>query len=92
MVIDKQLLDELAEQAMASPRLRMNFDLRTSGEDTSQRMLNALEMGTNIPIHRHKDTAETVIMLRGSVKEIFYDIVDGSPVFKEEFIIKAGSP
>ena len=74
MLIDKKLLDELCAQAKASPRLRMNYDLRTSSADGSQRMLNALEMGTAIPIHRHQDTAETVIMLRGSVKEMFYDI------------------
>ncbi len=91
MLIDKKLLDELCAQAKASPRLRMNYDLRTSSADGSQRMLNALEMGTVIPIHRHQDTAETVIMLRGSVKEMFYDITDGTAVKTAEFILKAGS-
>ena len=91
MLIDKKLLDELCAQAKASPRLRMNYDLRTSSADGSQRMLNALEMGTVIPIHRHPDTAETVIMLRGSVKEMFYDITDGTAVKTAEFILKAGS-
>lgn len=91
MLIDKKLLDELCAQAKASPRLRMNYDLRTSSADGSQRMLNALEMGTAIPIHRHQDTAETVIMLRGSVKEMFYDITDGTAVKTAEFILKAGS-
>lgn len=91
MLIDKKLLDELCAQAKASPRLRMNYDLRTSSADGSQRMLNALEMGTVIPIHRHQDTAETVIMLRGSVKEMFYDITGGTAVKTAEFILKAGS-
>ena len=91
MLIDKKLLDELCAQAKASPRLRMNYDLRTSSADGSQRMLNALETGTVIPIHRHQDTAETVIMLRGSVKEMFYDITDGTAVKTAEFILKAGS-
>ena len=91
MLIDKKLLDELCAQAKASPRLRMNYDLHTSSADGSQRMLNALEMGTAIPIHRHQDTAETVIMLRGSVKEMFYDITDGTAVKTAEFILKAGS-
>ena len=91
MLIDKKLLDELCAQAKASPRLRMNYDLRTSSADGSQRMLNALEKGTVIPIHRHQDTAETVIMLRGSVKEMFYDITDGTAVKTAEFILKAGS-
>jgi len=91
MFIDKKLLDELCAQAKASPRLRMNYDLRTSSADGSQRMLNALEMGTVIPIHRHQDTTETVIMLRGSVKEMFYDITDGTAVKTAEFILKAGS-
>ena len=91
MLIDKKLLDELCAQAKASPRLRMNYDLRTSSADGSQRMLNALEMGTVIPIHRHQDTTETVIMLRGSVKEMFYDITDGTAVKTAEFILKAGS-
>ena len=91
MLIDKKLLDELCAQAKASPRLRMNYDLRTSSADGSQRILNALEIGTVIPIHRHQDTAETVIMLRGSVKEMFYDITDGTTVKTAEFILKAGS-
>ena len=73
MTLTKEILDELSKQAAASPRLRMNLDLRTSSNDTSQRMLNALEMGTDVPIHRHPATAETVILLRGSVRETFYD-------------------
>lgn len=73
MTLTKEILDELSKQAAASPRLRMNLDLRTSSNDTSQRMLNALEMGTDVPIHRHPATSETVILLRGSVRETFYD-------------------
>ncbi len=91
MLIDKKLLESLCEKARTSPRLRMNYDLRTSSSDQSQRMLNALEMGTEIPIHRHSDTAETVVMLKGSVKEMFYDILDGQAIKTAEFIIKAGS-
>ena len=73
MTIDKNLLDRLTEEAKASPRLRMNYDLRDSTEDGSQRMLNALEPGMVLPIHRHQKTSETVVCLRGRLKEIFYD-------------------
>ena len=61
------------EQAKASPRLRMNLDLRNSSEDRSQRMLNAIEPGTVMPIHRHRGSSETVICLRGHFEEYFYD-------------------
>lgn len=71
--IDNTLLDTLTEQAKASPRLRMNYDLRNSAEDTSQRMLNAIEPGSEVPIHRHQKTSETVVVLRGRVIEEFYD-------------------
>ena len=73
MLIDDVFLDKLAEQAKANPRLRMNYDMRTSAEDQSQRMLNALEPGTLLPIHRHTGTTETVILLRGRMDEMFYD-------------------
>lgn len=73
MKIDNELLDSLTTQAKASPRLRMNYDLRTSGNDTSQRMLNALEPGTVIPIHRHSHSTETVVMLRGRGIQYYYD-------------------
>ena len=73
MKIDNVLLDSLTAQAKASPRLRMNYDLRTSGNDTSQRMLNALEPGTVIPIHRHRHSTETIVILRGSATQYFYD-------------------
>ena len=71
--IDNALLDSLTEQAKASPKLRMNYDLRNSSEDTSQRMLNAIEPGSFVPIHRHRNTSETVVVLRGRVVEEFYD-------------------
>ena len=73
MVIDRQLLDELTAKAKASPRLRMNMDLRDSAEDQSQRMLNALEPGTVLPIHRHRKTSETVAILRGRAVQYLYD-------------------
>lgn len=73
MRIDNRLLDELTAQAKASPRLRMNLDLRNSPEDGSQRMLNALEPGTIVPIHRHQKSSETVVCLRGHVRELFFD-------------------
>ena len=73
--IDNQLLDSLLEQAKSSPRLRQNFDLRTSTEDTSQRMLNALQPNTVVPIHRHTDTSETVICLCGRLEKIIYEEV-----------------
>ena len=73
MNIDKTLLDNLSFQAKASPRLRMNLDLRDSAEDQSQRMLNALEPGTVLPIHRHRKTSETVAILRGRAVQYLYD-------------------
>lgn len=73
MVIDEKILDELTAQAKACPRLRMNYDLRNSVEDQSQRMLNALEPGTIMPIHRHKGSSEINICLRGHFEEYFYD-------------------
>ena len=73
MVIDKKILDKLSEQAKSSPRLRCNLDLRNTSEDLSQRMLNALEPGTVMPIHRHHASSETVVILRGRIRWIFYD-------------------
>lgn len=73
MIIDTNLLDALTAQAKASPRLRMNLDLRNTPADQSQRMLNALEPGTVMPIHRHRHTSETVVMLRGKVKWFYYN-------------------
>ena len=73
MNITQALLDNLTEQAKALPRLRMNMDLRNSAEDKSQRMLNAIEPGSLLPIHRHRNSSETVVCLRGRLVEEFYD-------------------
>ena len=73
MMITQALLDDLTAQAKASPRLRMNYDLRNSSADQSQRMLNAIEPGSPLPIHRHRTTFETVVCLRGHFEEYFYD-------------------
>ena len=73
MLIIQSLLDQLTAQAKASPRLRQHFDLRNSEHDQSQRMLNALEPGTVLPIHRHLHSSESVAMLRGKAQWIFYD-------------------
>ena len=73
MKITQALLDKLTEEAKASPRLRMNLDLRNSDEDQSQRMLNAIEPGSPLPIHRHRHTSETVVCLRGRLVWEFYD-------------------
>ena len=73
MVIDKNILDNLTVQAKSSPRLRQAYDLRNTPEDGSQRMLNALEPGTVIPIHRHLASSETVTLLRGKIRWHFYD-------------------
>lgn len=89
MVINQYLLDNLSAQAKVSSRLRMNQDLRNTTSDGSQRMLNALEPGTRLPIHRHMKSSETVVCLRGHLREIFYneagdvtdviDLIPGGP-------------
>ena len=87
MIIDKQTLDILSAQAKANPRLRQNYDLRTSSADQSQRMLNALEIGTILPIHRHTKSTETLVMVRGKLREDFYN--DNGEVI-ESIILEAG--
>ena len=79
-VLNFELFDKIEEEAKASPRHRMNYDLRTqstdedaSWRDTSQRMLNVMMKDTVIPIHRHSETTEPVIVLRGSGDEVLYD-------------------
>lgn len=74
-IFDQEFLEGLLKQAKESPRLRQNYDLRNSSEDTSQRMLNALQPGTQVPIHRHETTAETVVCLCGKLEEIIYEEV-----------------
>ncbi len=73
MKITQEILDSLTAQAQSSPRLRMNLDLRNSAEDQSQRMLNAIEPGSPLPIHRHTKSSETVVILRGHLREVFYN-------------------
>jgi len=73
MIITKQILDDLTRRAQDSPCLRMAMDLRNTPEDQSQRMLNALEPGTVMPIHRHLASSETVALLRGKIRWYFYD-------------------
>ena len=73
MIINDQLLDEILAKAEASPRLRMNKDLRNSDEDKSQRMLNVLLPGTIVPIHRHRETSETTMIIRGKLFMVFYN-------------------
>jgi len=73
MIIDKKILDELKVKAKENPRLRCNLDMRNSADDQSQRMLNALEPGTVMPIHRHLASSETVIVIRGRIRWLFYD-------------------
>lgn len=88
MIIDKYLLDNVTEKAKANKRLRMNYNLHESLDAKAQRLLNALEPGTILPIHRHTHTAETYIVLRGSIKVIFYDdnktIIEQHPVTPSE--------
>lgn len=76
--LDINFIKELWEEATASPRLRMNYDMRNSSADTSQRMLNALLPGTPVPIHRHENTEESVICLCGKLEEIFYEECENS--------------
>ena len=73
MIFSNKLFDKLTSQAQASPRLRYGLDMRTTPEDQSQRLLNALEPGTVMPIHRHQDTTETAVILRGRLKWLYYD-------------------
>lgn len=87
-LLDKGLLKGLHEKAATSERLRQNFDLRTTPEDGSQRMLNVLEVGTRVPIHRHLKTSETVVCLEGCLDWVFYEeqagVDTGGPVHDGE--------
>jgi cupin fold WbuC family metalloprotein len=73
MIIDNKLLDEVSAKAKTSPRLRMNYNFHESLDSKAQRLLNALEPGTILPIHRHQHTAETYVLLRGKIEVQFYD-------------------
>ena len=86
--ITQGLMDSLTEQAKASPRLRMNLDLRNNENDTSQRMLNAIEPGSMLPIHRHQKTSETMVCLRGKLRVEYYDELER--MCTESFVIEPG--
>lgn len=73
MKLDKELLDQISQKAKESPRLRMNYNLHDSLDSKAQRLFNALEPGTILPIHRHQNTDETYILIRGKIEVIFYD-------------------
>ena len=87
-LITKELLSDIHQKAAQNTRKRVNYDLRNSSEDTSQRMLNALEVGTYVPIHRHLNTSETVICMDGRLDWVFYEelpnMIDGGPVHDGE--------
>ena len=87
-LINKDLLSALHDKAKTSPRLRQNFDLRTTPDDTSQRMLNVLECGTHVPIHRHLKTSESVVCIEGCLDWVFYEempnVDAGGPVHDGE--------
>ena len=87
MKIDNILLDKLTAQAQESPRLRMSFDLRNSAADLSQRMLNAIEPGSVVPVHRHRLTSETLVVLRGAVVEEYYS---SEGALEETYELSAG--
>ena len=87
MKIDFALLDTLSAQAKANPRLRQAYDMRTTPEDNSQRILNAMEPGTILPIHRHRSSTETVAVLRGKIRQNFYD---ENGQLTESFEVSAG--
>ncbi|MDR0658602.1 MAG: WbuC family cupin fold metalloprotein [Mediterranea sp.] len=72
-LIDNELLNEVSKQAQESERLRMNYNFHATPEAPAQRLLNALQMGTALPVHRHKHTAETYILLQGELKVLYYD-------------------
>ena len=85
MVVDKNLIDQLFKQAEENPRKRTNYDMRTSPEDGSQRMLNAMLPGTEVAIHRHPNSNENVILITGRMDEVLYEEVEGRLMEKERF-------
>ncbi len=88
MILTNDILDKVTEEAKASPRLRMNYNLHESYEDSVQRMFNALEPGTEIPVARHPYSSETLIMLRGRLRVLIYD--DDKNII-EDVVIEANS-
>ena len=87
MMIDKELIGRLFEQAAENPRKRVNYDMRTSPEDGSQRMLNAMLPGTEVAVHRHPNSNETVILITGKMYEILYEVADGQLVETERLYL-----
>lgn len=86
MTINQELLEKLFDEAKVNPRLRTNLDLRTSAEDGSKRMLNAMMPGTEVAIHRHSMSNENVILIKGRLDEVLYEEVpsaDGKVTLKE---------
>lgn len=77
MIINEELLDKVTAEAEASPRLRMNYNLHDSLDAKAQRLINVLLPGTPLPIHRHRHTAETYVLLRGRIFVVFYDDMGG---------------
>lgn len=73
MLINKHLLDKVSVQAKESERLRMNYNFHDRLDAKAQRLLNAMEPGTELAIHRHQNTAETYMVIRGSIKVIYYN-------------------
>lgn len=73
MIINDELLNKVIDEAKNNERLRMNYNLHDSLDAKAQRLLNALEPGTQLPIHRHQSTAETYILLKGAIDVMFYD-------------------
>lgn len=82
MIIDEQLLNEVIIKAKESPRLRMNYNFHQSLDDKCHRMLNSVEPGTDIPIHRHPTKDESFVVIRGKVRSMTYND-DGSVSSKD---------
>lgn len=96
MVIDKKLLDEVSEQAKSSPRLRMNYNFHCSLQDKCHRMLNAVEPGAEIPIHRHPTKDESFVILRGKVRSTTYNddgsVIEGVVLSQEDGVYGVDIP
>ena len=87
MIVDRELIEKLFEQAKGNPRKRVNYDMRTSPEDGSQRMLNAMLPGTEVAVHRHPNSNENVILIIGKMYEILYEVADGQLVETERLYL-----
>jgi cupin fold WbuC family metalloprotein len=96
MIIDKKLLDQVSEQAKALPRLRMNYNFHQSLDELCHRMLNAVEPGTEVPIHRHPTKDESFVILRGKVRSTTYNddgsIIDSVVLCQEDGVYGVDIP